>query len=271
MVNEEIITALKNAIERGEPLQNAINLAINTGYNPRDVQEAASYLQGYSVNYQPRPGEQLTMPSKKSFFSKLFGGSSKQSPQKPGPNLYQPQRIQQPQPVKIQTTQNTYYQQPRTIPQPQPRPQPRPQPQPIRPMQPARPMQPTKIQQTINMQPAQQLKPQLVTLKKESEQIKREVIMPQKYQQSQSQQPTQSQQQPQPNINIEINTPKKETETIKEFPMAVPVTKQVIEVVPEKQSYIKEIILLIILIILIGVLALTIFFKGQILDFFSGL
>ena len=34
MVNEDIITGLKNAVARGESLQNAVQILMNSGYNP---------------------------------------------------------------------------------------------------------------------------------------------------------------------------------------------------------------------------------------------
>ena len=39
MVAEEIITSLRNAVEHGDSLESAIQLAINSGYNAKDVQE----------------------------------------------------------------------------------------------------------------------------------------------------------------------------------------------------------------------------------------
>jgi len=70
MVSEEIITALRNAIERGEDLQRAINVLINSGYNARDVQEASNFVGSGTIrNLQPRSDEHLTMPSEKSYFS----------------------------------------------------------------------------------------------------------------------------------------------------------------------------------------------------------
>lgn len=64
MVNEDIVTALANAVNRGEPLESAIQVMINSGYNPREVTEAAQFVGGGVIRYmQPQPGEQLTMPT----------------------------------------------------------------------------------------------------------------------------------------------------------------------------------------------------------------
>lgn len=69
MVNEDILTALRNAIERGESLETASRILINSGYNAKEVQEASKFIGSGSVLMQePKPDENLIMPSKKSFF-----------------------------------------------------------------------------------------------------------------------------------------------------------------------------------------------------------
>lgn len=66
MVNEDILTSLKNAIESGESLQQAMNVIINSGYNPREVQEAARFLgQGVIGNLEIRSNESLAMPNQR--------------------------------------------------------------------------------------------------------------------------------------------------------------------------------------------------------------
>ena len=63
MVNEDIVTALANAVNRGEALDMAIQVMINSGYNPREVQEAAQFVGGGAIrNLQPKADEHLTMP-----------------------------------------------------------------------------------------------------------------------------------------------------------------------------------------------------------------
>src|SRR3989344_1336997 len=58
MVNEDIITALKNAVINGESLQTAIQILINSGYDPREVNEASHYIaQGAMPNLQSYPDE----------------------------------------------------------------------------------------------------------------------------------------------------------------------------------------------------------------------
>lgn len=71
MINEDIITCLKNAIDRGETLENAIAIATSSGYNPGEVEQAAKFIGAGVINIEKISNEQiLTMPNKKGFFSK---------------------------------------------------------------------------------------------------------------------------------------------------------------------------------------------------------
>jgi hypothetical protein len=105
MVNEDIITALKNAINRGETLESAMEIMINSGYNPRDVQEASQFVGGGVLSQlQAKPDEHLTTPSPKSSFKKLPTSQQPQpvqqlqQPQQPQQQLQQPsQQVQPPQ------------------------------------------------------------------------------------------------------------------------------------------------------------------------------
>ena len=67
MVNEEILTGLRNALENGDSLEAAVAILINSGYNPKDVKEASNYLYSSgTINIQtPKPDENLIMPNKK--------------------------------------------------------------------------------------------------------------------------------------------------------------------------------------------------------------
>ncbi len=77
MVNEDIITALRNSIEHGESLEQAVQVLIGSGYNAQEVNEASQFFGSGVINQtQIKPDEHLVMPEKKSFFS-----SSKISPQ----------------------------------------------------------------------------------------------------------------------------------------------------------------------------------------------
>jgi hypothetical protein len=44
MVREEILTGLKNAVERGQSIEKAVQSMISAGYNPTEVNEAVSYI-----------------------------------------------------------------------------------------------------------------------------------------------------------------------------------------------------------------------------------
>lgn len=72
MVNEEVLTGLRNAVERGESLQVAINTMINSGYNSKDVQEASKFVGGgVTPNLETKPEEHLVLPEQKGFFSRF--------------------------------------------------------------------------------------------------------------------------------------------------------------------------------------------------------
>jgi hypothetical protein len=74
MVNEEILTALRNAVDRGESLEQAVRIMINSKYNPAEVREAANYVSsGALQSLQPKPDEEFTMPTEKQgLFSRMF-------------------------------------------------------------------------------------------------------------------------------------------------------------------------------------------------------
>ncbi|MFA5992119.1 MAG: hypothetical protein WC796_00250 [Candidatus Pacearchaeota archaeon] len=61
MVRYDIITAIRNAVERGESIEKARQVLINSGYNVNDVNEAVNYLTGGASNelqnatYQNQP------------------------------------------------------------------------------------------------------------------------------------------------------------------------------------------------------------------------
>jgi|SRR3989344_8308317 len=54
MANEEIISGLKNAIERGFSLDSAVRSFINSGYSPSEVQEAASMISSGASSIAPQ-------------------------------------------------------------------------------------------------------------------------------------------------------------------------------------------------------------------------
>jgi len=216
MPNEDIITALKNAIDKGEPLQQAIQIMISSGYDSREVQEASKFVgQGITPNLEPRPDEQLIMSQNKKGFNKL-------------PKIPKNQPIQQtsPQQSTQQQTQPT-----------QPLPQP-----------PTQQTQQTPLQQQTQQQTQQSTQQQTQPMQQTPTQ---QLIQ----EQTPSQQQTPMQQIPE----IQSKTSTLQTENQKIEPT-----------LPKpKKSYLKEIILVAILLILVGVLITTIFLKDQILGFFS--
>lgn len=216
MVNEDIITSLKNAIERGESLETAMAIAINSGYNPREVKEAARFIGEGVIGIEKISQEQLlAVPNERRLFSKIL------SPRKTGtfiplrneniiPNATQPRAPQKQQ--LFTPDQPGFYA--REVPQIQ---------KPILPPTPVAPV----------VRPQQQVKP--LPQPQATQQIKQDI-----------------------NQNIPVPTP------IKIEP-PTPVKFR-----PPRQSYLKEIILLIILLVLVGILIITFKFRDQIVTFFGG-
>ena len=115
-IRDRIITGLKNAIEHGESLQNAMQIMINAGYNPAEVQEASKFVGGGTLHLQkPKSDEHLTMPEQKSRLSKLAFWKKRQKskfPQTQKPAQKIPPQTQQPaQPIQ-QTPQQPQTQPP---------------------------------------------------------------------------------------------------------------------------------------------------------------
>ena len=78
MANEEILTALKNAIERDEDIEEASQTMINAGYSAQEVGEAKDYLQRGVLSSEEKGNiEEPMFPSKPSFFSKFTSIFSK--------------------------------------------------------------------------------------------------------------------------------------------------------------------------------------------------
>jgi hypothetical protein len=62
MVNEDIVTALRNAVDRGESLENAMRMLVNSGYPPNDVQDASKFVSFIPISNNKNI---LDMPEKK--------------------------------------------------------------------------------------------------------------------------------------------------------------------------------------------------------------
>ena len=118
MVNEDIVTVLRNAVNHGEPLQHAMQVLTNSGYDSQQVQEASRYVRGGTMpTLEPRPSEQLIMAQDKRFLGK------RQIPQT-DPQMQQAQNQQQQRLQSQQSLQNTMSQQPLQQPLQQPPQQP---------------------------------------------------------------------------------------------------------------------------------------------------
>jgi hypothetical protein len=112
MVNEDIVTVLRNAVNHGEPLQHAMQVLTNSGYDPQQVQEASRYVRGGTMpTLEPKSNEQLIMAQNKRFLGK------KQIPQT-DPQIQQAQNQQQQRLQSQQSLQNTMSQQPPQTQQP---------------------------------------------------------------------------------------------------------------------------------------------------------
>ena len=83
MIHRDIITSLKNAVDHGDSLDSAVEILINSGYNPQEVREAAKFVsRGVISTQQIKPAEELVMPNQKKIIPskfKLGGNKSKET------------------------------------------------------------------------------------------------------------------------------------------------------------------------------------------------
>jgi len=61
-MREDIVAGLKNAFERGESMEKAVNAFINAGYNQNEVEEAAKSL-GFLYSQQQTPQSSSSEPA----------------------------------------------------------------------------------------------------------------------------------------------------------------------------------------------------------------
>jgi hypothetical protein len=95
MVNEEIVGALKSALERGESLKRAAVTLLNSGYKQEEVDEAVKFVNSPNVlSQQPQLG-QIQQPSQPA-----------QQPQMPNQPQLAPQQQQIQQPGVVQKVSN---------------------------------------------------------------------------------------------------------------------------------------------------------------------
>lgn len=274
MPNEEILSALKNAIDHGESLESAVQIMIDSGYNSEEVQEASKFIKSGTLSMQEiMPEEHLTMPEEKENLVSRFKFWKKNKEQnKPSQIIQKPfesmrlsseplnnQKIIPTQTIKAQQLQTQQYpiqqypQQPiKQAPQ-----QIQPLPPPMRQSVQQLPQYPQQITQAQIKQSFQH------PIEPYSQQIQ-PIQQTQKFEQPIKQ----YSQYPQQNI---------QQQTLTQVPRPMPrlisrqgeLSREIKKIKPAKQGYMKEIILLIILLVLIGVLVTTILFKDTILGWFA--
>lgn len=76
MVNEDIVTSLKNAVEHGERLEDAIVVLVNSGYSAAEVGEASKFVSamgfGALGNLSVPAENHLVMPDEKGILKKMM-------------------------------------------------------------------------------------------------------------------------------------------------------------------------------------------------------
>ena len=81
MVNEDIITSLRNAINNGEQLEEAIKIMVNSGYNLKEVQEASKFVgNGIIQMIEPKSDEELAEDSSNNGTHKLIPIKARHGP-----------------------------------------------------------------------------------------------------------------------------------------------------------------------------------------------
>jgi len=85
MAREELVVALKNAIERGQSIQEAIASLISAGYNPIEVREASGEVNLDVVQKMSKLSEEQTEQLNPSGFKPLPKTQSVQSMQQEKP------------------------------------------------------------------------------------------------------------------------------------------------------------------------------------------
>lgn len=117
MVNEDIVTVLRNAVNNGEPLPHAVQILINSGYDATQVEEASKYVQGGTMqNLQPKPDEHLIMAQNKNIFNRNQPTTIQNQQQQPNLQLQQQRtQIQQNMQQAINTKQQPKFTQQQPI------------------------------------------------------------------------------------------------------------------------------------------------------------
>jgi hypothetical protein len=222
MVNEDIVTALKNAIDHGDNLESAKLVMIGSGYNPQEVEEASQVIGGGVItSQQAKPQETLTMPNQKPSLMSRFKFGSKKPIAAPMVKNQQPQQVNQ-KPMQMNQPPQQLTQPPQT--------------------------QRLQIQQVSTQQIKQAIAPQT------SQQV---IQQPQQLNKPLSPQVQPIPQKPLSPKNFQIPL------------TSSPTQRELKKIAPVKTSHAKEIMLLVLLLVLIGLLITTIVLKDTILGWFS--
>jgi len=77
-MRDEIWAGLKNAIERGEPIDKAVQSFISAGYNAEEVKEAAKGISSgaSAIITEPKPKEEIKQPEKKQILPEQYRDKS---------------------------------------------------------------------------------------------------------------------------------------------------------------------------------------------------
>ena len=62
-MKDEIVSGLKNAVERGSTIEQAVQSFINAGYNPVEVRQAASFMSSGATSISTQPFQQIPQPT----------------------------------------------------------------------------------------------------------------------------------------------------------------------------------------------------------------
>lgn len=88
MVNDEIVWGIKNALDRGESLQNAMMSFFNAGYDKKEIEDAARTLLNYQSSFLQKKNE-IAKANPKEETTQKFSQLSKEEipplPQTPAP------------------------------------------------------------------------------------------------------------------------------------------------------------------------------------------
>ena len=250
MVNEDIVTVLRNSVNSGDSLGHAIQILVNSGYDATQVQEASKYVQGGTMqNLQAKPDEQLIMAQNRRMLNR-------------NPNMQQPQQNQQtlvnPNQISQQRNQSMQHMQQAMNMNRQPT-NPRMNQQPMNPQMNQQPMNPPNQPQGIAPN-NQNDKFGAVPMDPNDIRNLTQPVQPQNNSSIISKQ-TMNLQNQQPPVTLQNQQTTNTQNQLQGNNGGIKL---------KKKSHKKEIILLIVLLFLIGVLGSTVFFRASILNFLSG-